>query len=104
MNAIGIHLHDGDPLTEALAAQVYAVQFLLRDPQGWKGPVLPGEPGQVAAAFAQAGVSGYVHAPYVINVASPNNRIRIPSRKILEQQLKAGASIGARGAGVERGP
>ena len=103
MNTIGIHLHDGDPLTEALAAQVNAVQFFLGDPQGWKAPVLPGEPGQVAAAFAQAGVSGYVHAPYVINVASPNNRIRIPSRKILDQQLRAAASIGARGLIVHGG-
>jgi len=69
MTAIGMHLHDGDPLTEALAAGVDAVQFFLGDPQGWKAPVLPGEPAQVAAAFADAGVSGYVHAPYVINVA-----------------------------------
>ena len=66
-------------------------------------PVLPGEPAQVAASFAEAGVSAYVHAPYVINVASPNNRIRIPSRKILEQQLRAAASIGARGLIVHGG-
>ncbi|HEY3981170.1 MAG TPA: deoxyribonuclease IV [Streptosporangiaceae bacterium] len=98
-----MHLHDGDPLTEALAARADAVQFFLGDPQGWKAPVLPGEPAQVTAAFADAGVSGYVHAPYVINVASPNNRIRIPSRKLLDQQLKAAASIGARGLIVHGG-
>jgi deoxyribonuclease-4 len=103
MTTIGMHLHDGDPLTEALAARADAVQFFLGDPQGWKAPVLPGEPAQVAAAFADAGVSGYVHAPYVINVASPNNRIRIPSRKLLDQQLKAAASIGARGLIVHGG-
>ena len=44
-----------------------------------------------------------MHAPYVINVASPNNRIRIPSRKILEQQLNAAASIGAAGLIVHGG-
>jgi deoxyribonuclease-4 len=103
MTTIGMHLHDGDPLTAALAARADAVQFFLGDPQGWKAPVLPGEPGQVKAAFADAGVSGYVHAPYVINVASPNNRIRIPSRKLLDQQLKAAASIGARGLIVHGG-
>jgi deoxyribonuclease IV len=103
MTTIGMHLHDGDPLTEALAARADAVQFFLGDPQGWKAPVLPGEPAQVTAAFADAGVSGYVHAPYVINVASPNNRIRIPSRKLLDQQLKAAASIGARGLIVHGG-
>jgi deoxyribonuclease-4 len=103
MTTIGMHLHDGDPLTEALAARADAVQFFLGDPQGWKAPVLPGEPAQVTAAFADADVSGYVHAPYVINVASPNNRIRIPSRKLLDQQLKAAASIGARGLIVHGG-
>jgi deoxyribonuclease-4 len=103
MTTIGMHLHDGDPLTEALAARADVVQFFLGDPQGWKAPVLPGEPSQVAASFADAGVGAYVHAPYVINVASPNNRIRIPSRKILDQQLKAAASIGARGLIVHGG-
>ena len=39
----------------------------------------------------------------MINVASPNNRIRIPSRKLLEQQLKAAASIGAHGLIVHGG-
>ena len=45
----------------------------------------------------------YIHAPYVINVASANNRIRIPSRKLLDQQLKAAASIGAKGLIVHGG-
>jgi deoxyribonuclease-4 len=103
MTTIGMHLHDGDPLTEALAARADVVQFFLGDPQGWKAPVLPGEPADVAASFAAAGVGAYVHAPYVINVASPNNRIRIPSRKLLDQQLKAAASIGARGLIVHGG-
>jgi deoxyribonuclease IV len=103
MTTIGMHLHDGDPLTEALAARADVVQFFLGDPQGWKAPVLPGEPAQVAASFADAGIGAYVHAPYVINVASPNNRIRIPSRKLLDQQLKAAASIGARGLIVHGG-
>ncbi len=70
---------------------VNAVQFFLGDPQDWKAPTTPGgrEPSQVRAEFEAADVIGYVHAPYVVNVASPNNRIRIPSRKILEQQLNA---------------
>ncbi len=84
---------------------VDAVQFFLGDPQDWKAPQFPGgnEPAQVRAEFAAADVTAYVHAPYVINVASPNNRIRIPSRKILEQQLNAAASIGAAGLIVHGG-
>ncbi len=103
MVRIGAHLHDGDPLTEALASHADVVQFFLGDPQGWKAPTFPGEPGEVRAAFAAAGVDAYIHAPYVINVASPNNRIRIPSRKLLEQQLTAAAAIGAKGLIVHGG-
>ena len=43
-------------------------------------------------ALAAAGVDAYIHAPYGINVASANNRIRIPSRKLLAQQLEAAAA------------
>jgi deoxyribonuclease IV len=103
MTRIGAHLHDGDPLTEAQRLGADAVQFFLGDPQGWKAPVFPGEPEQVRAAFREAGIDGYVHAPYVINVASPNNKIRIPSRKLLEQQLNAAAKVGARGLIVHGG-
>ena len=103
MTAIGAHLHDGDPLDEATAIQADAVQFFLGDPQGWKAPSFPRPPAELRAAFESSGVEGYVHAPYVINVASPNNRIRIPSRKLLEQQLQAAASVGARGLIVHGG-
>lgn len=97
MPIIGAHVHDGDPLTQATALQANAVQFFLGDPQDWKAPSMPGgkEPSQVRAEFAAAGVAAFIHAPYPMNVASPNNRIRIPSRKILQQQLNAAASIGA---------
>src|SRR5690606_25838193 len=76
--------------------------FFLGDPQGWKGPVIayPGGADALAAAAAQAGVGLYVHAPYVINVATTNNRIRIPSRKLLQQTLDAAAAITARGVVV----
>ncbi|MBD0324633.1 MAG: deoxyribonuclease IV, partial [Aldersonia sp.] len=37
----------------------------------------------------------YVHAPYLVNVASPNNRIRIPSRRILQETCDAAAQISA---------
>ena len=103
MVRIGVHLHEGDPLAAAQAADAEVVQFFLGDPQGWKAPTFPGEPSEVRAAFAAACVDGYVHAPYVINVASPNNRIRIPSRKLLEQQLTAAAAVGARGLIVHGG-
>jgi deoxyribonuclease IV len=103
MTRIGAHLHDGDPLTQAKEIGADAVQFFLGDPQDWKAPVFPRDPGEMRADFEAAGVDAYVHAPYLVNVASPNNRIRIPSRKILDQQLKAAASIGAKGLIVHGG-
>jgi deoxyribonuclease IV len=105
MVRIGAHLHESDPLAVAQAMGANAVQFFLGDPQGWTAPTFPGDrdPADVRAAFTAADVDAYVHAPYVINVASPNNRIRIPSRKLLEQQLTAAAAIGAKGLIVHGG-
>jgi deoxyribonuclease-4 len=66
--------------------------------------VIPGgDPAAIRDAYAAAGIDIYIHAPYVVNVATGNNRIRIPSRKILEQQLTAAASIGAKGLIVHGG-
>ena len=104
MARIGAHFHVDHPLDEAIAHGADAAQFFLGDPQGWKGPVIPGgDPAAVKDAFAAAGIDVYIHAPYVINVATSNNRIRIPSRKLLDSHLKAAASIGAKGLIVHGG-
>ncbi|NED54277.1 deoxyribonuclease IV, partial [Micromonospora aurantiaca] len=65
----------------------------------WKKPVLP----EGVEALAGSGVDIFIHAPYTINVATSNNRIRIPSRKNLTQQLEAAASIGAKALIVHGG-
>ena len=101
----GGHVGQDDPIGQAAEIGADCVQFFLGDPQGWKGPEFPhpdGAEGLKAAAEA-AGVRIYIHAPYVINVATSNNRIRIPSRKILQQQVSAAASIGAAGVIVHGG-
>jgi len=104
MVRIGAHFHVDNPLTAAIDCGAAAAQFFLGDPQGWKGPVVPGgDPAAVSAAYAEAGIVVYIHAPYVINVATSNNRIRIPSRKLLDQQLKAAASVGAKALIVHGG-
>ncbi len=104
MARIGAHVKDDDPLAAAAAAGAEAVQFFLGDPQGWKGPVFPGDgPAALAAAASAAGLDVYIHAPYGINVATTNNRIRIPSRKLLTQHLAAAAQIGAKGLIVHGG-
>jgi deoxyribonuclease IV len=94
---IGAHVDQADPLTAAAAVKAETVQFFLGDPQGWKAPVLP------EVDFTGSDLDVYIHAPYVVNVATSNNRIRIPSRKILDQQLKAAAGIGAKALIVHGG-
>src|ERR1700759_921732 len=104
MMRIGGHFHSDHPLDDAVACGARVAQFFLGDPQGWKGSVIPGgDPGALRDAYAAADVDVYIHAPYVINVASTNNRIRIPSRKLLDQQLKGAPSIGAKGMIVHGG-
>jgi deoxyribonuclease IV len=100
MTLIGGHFHEDNPLAQAQRLSAGAAQFFLGDPQGWKTPVIPDGIGD---AFAEAGIDVYIHAPYVVNVATANNRIRIPSRKILEQQLKAAATVGAKALIVHGG-
>jgi deoxyribonuclease IV len=96
---IGAHVDRHDPVAEAKAREADLVQFFLGDPQGWKKP----EPRDDATALRASGVTLYVHAPYVVNVASLNNKIRIPSRKILADQCAAAAEIGAAGVIVHGG-
>ena len=103
--ALGAHVDQADPITAATERGATLSQFFLGDPQGYKGPEweYPGGPEAMRAAAEQAGIDLYVHAPYLINVATTNNRIRIPSRKLLQQHMDAAASIGAKGLIVHGG-
>ena len=96
---IGGHVEPDDPLGTAVAEDADCVQIFLGDPQGWKKP----PPREDAAALKASDTIIYVHAPYIVNVASANNRIRIPSRKILQQTVDAAAEIDAAGVIVHGG-
>jgi deoxyribonuclease-4 len=96
---IGAHVDPADPLDAAAARGADAVQFFLTDPQGYKSP----KPREDAAALRESEVDIYIHAPYIVNVASPNNRIRIPSRKLLMAHARAAAELGAKGLIVHGG-
>ncbi len=102
---IGAHVDQDDPVGHAVAREADIAQHFLGDPQGWKKPTVAFEGGADAlrAAADEAGVDLYVHAPYVLNVATTNNRIRIPSRKLLQQQVDLAAEIGAKGLIVHGG-
>ena len=103
MTRIGAHVHRGDPFAAATSWEAEVAQFFLGDPQAWKAPIFPGDPAALRDAFAEARIETFIHAPYRINVATTNNRIRIPSRKLLGDYLEAAATIGAAGVIVHGG-
>lgn len=96
---IGAHVESDDPLGGATVRGARVVQFFLTPPQGWEDPV----PRPDAEAIKAADVDVYIHAPYRINVATLNNRIRIPSRKLLLKHAEGAAALGAKGIIVHGG-
>ncbi len=96
---IGAHVDSVDPLAAAAATGAEVVQFFLADPQGWKAPQEHAQ----AEAIKNSDLAIYIHSPYVLNLASTNNRIRIPSRKLLGQHAAAAAALGAKGLIVHGG-
>jgi deoxyribonuclease IV len=96
---IGAHVRAGDPLGAAAERDAEIVQLFLSAPQQFKGP----KPREDAEALRTSGIGIYVHAPYLINVATPNNRVRHPSRQLLERTVRAAEDIGAEGVIVHGG-
>src|SRR3954447_5429642 len=96
---IGAHVKMEDPLELAGVTDSGIVQLLLSDPQGWKKPV----PREDADALRASTIPVIVHAPYIVNLASANNKIRIPSRKVLQQTMDAAAEIKATAVVVHGG-
>jgi deoxyribonuclease-4 len=96
---IGAHVPDVDPLAEAEAVAAECIQLFVGPPQSWKKP----PPRADAEILKSAPLPVYVHAPYLINVASPNNRVRIPSRKILTNTIERAQEIGAAAVIVHAG-
>lgn len=99
VTAIGVHVDPIDPIAAGTARGADAVQFFLADPQGWQAP----EPRQDAATLAASTLRIVIHSPYVVNVATTNNRIRIPSRKLVAAHAAAAATVGALGLVVHGG-
>lgn len=96
---IGAHIHDVDLVSAARQRDAQVVQFFLADPQGYKAP----KPNPQSADLRAADIDIFIHAPYLVNVASTNNRIRIPSRKLAVQHAAAAAEAGAKGLIVHGG-
>lgn len=96
---VGAHTPGRHPLEEAAVRRADVVQIFLSNPQSWKKPL----PRSDAAELAASPVPIYVHSPYLINVCADNNRVRIPSRKILQETCDAATAINAAGVVVHGG-
>lgn len=102
---IGAHVDQLDPIGDAREMGADLVQIVIGSPQSWKAPQLDHPDGLKGLCEQARGADLhlYVHSPFVINVASTNNRIRIPSRKLLQQTINAAAELGAKGVVVHGG-
>jgi deoxyribonuclease-4 len=96
---IGAHVDSADPLGAAATRGAEVVQFFFTDPQSYAAP----KPRPDEDALRAAEIDIFIHSPYPLNVASTNNRIRIPGRKLLQQHAEAAARIGAKGLIVHGG-
>lgn len=96
---VGAHTPAERPIEEALARNADLVQIFLSNPQGWKKP----RPREDAEELRRSPVPVIVHAPYLINVCADNNRVRIPSRKILQETCDAASEIDATAVVVHGG-
>lgn len=88
---VGAHVPSQHPLAEAGVRDADLVQIFLSNPQSWKKP----PPRPDVEELRQSALPIYVHAPYLINVCADNNRVRIPSRKILQDTCDAASEIDA---------
>lgn len=97
---VGAHLRqDVNPVATAEDLGIDIFQMFVTDPQGWKKPA----PHPHAAEIKASPIDVVVHSSYMINVASLNNRLRMPSRKAVEQQAAAAVELGAIGLVVHGG-
>jgi len=102
---VGCHFDIADVVAQAQASGANAAQVFLADPQKWKvGEIAyPGGSAALKQDAEAADIALYVHSPYLINVASLNNKVRIPSRNLLKATISGAAKIGARGVVVHGG-
>lgn len=92
---------DSDPIGAAEELGADLLQMFVVDPQDRKMPKPAEHPD--AERIRSSPIDVVVHSSYIINVASLNNRLRMPSRKAVEQQATAAADLGAIGLVVHGG-
>ena len=106
---IGAHIrtHGGLPsvVPGARAIGADAVQFFASNARQWRPPHIPDA---VAAEFRRTALAGgvrsaFLHAPYVVNVASPNPDFHRRSIELCTATLGAADQLGVRGLVIHAG-
>ena len=77
---IGAHIPSKNAVEEIKMRKGDTFQIFVSSPQMWKSP----KPREDIDVLQEYKGPIYVHAPYLINVATPNNKVRHPSRKLLK--------------------
>ncbi|MFE5854897.1 deoxyribonuclease IV [Streptomyces sp. NPDC056500] len=81
-----------------------AVQVFVANPRGWATPSgNPAQDEQFRAGCAEAGLTAWVHAPYLINFGSHTEATAERSVESLRHSLRRGREIGAQGVVVHTG-
>ena len=96
---IGAHIPSKNAIEEIKQRKGDTFQIFISSPQMWKSP----KPREDVDILQDYDGPIYVHSPYLINVATPNNKVRHPSRKLLKDTCKVAASFGAKGVIVHGG-
>jgi deoxyribonuclease-4 len=104
---IGAHVRaPGGLRTAAEAARevgAEAVQLFVSNPRSWAGPRLE-RAEAFGVAWREAGVGPlFVHAPYLVNVASPNPQFLARSLELCRRSVAACGAIGSDGFVVHAG-
>jgi deoxyribonuclease IV len=91
-------------LKYAAAVRAEAIQIFVTNPRAWAlPPVSAGQTKALREHAEAAGLPVFVHAPYRINLGSPDELLRGRSASMLSYCLQRGADLGARGVVVHAG-
>lgn len=107
---IGIHVRGfdaGKPVAASRAAErgAEAVQIFASNPRQWRvPPVAPNADEEFCVQMAGAGLGPlFLHAPYLVNLASPTEATRTASCRSVEWTMSRAAALGAEGVVVHAG-
>jgi deoxyribonuclease-4 len=106
---IGAHLRTRRAVSAVLeTATSYgadAAQLFISSPRAWAGPIISEEEGQTfRERWKESGLGPvFVHAPYLVNIASPNPEFVEKSRTLLARTIDGCQAIGAEGLVVHAG-